>query len=129
MKTAFSITLTLAVSALLFAAAPSAVQAETDCLACHADKTMQDGVGRVAVGANRRFKISGRNGLSMCPALVIHVDLRVACSACCGDVRLVSGTLRILVAEDVVRSVAALAIGRHQQPLLAQRKTMNGVQV
>ena len=65
MKTAFSITLTLAVSALLFAAAPSAVQAETDCLACHADKTMQDGAGH-NIGVDAQTFHSSIHGVLKC---------------------------------------------------------------
>ena len=44
-----------------------------------------------------------------------------------GNVCLESWTLWILVAEDVMGSVAALAVGRHQQALLAQRKAVNRV--
>ena len=52
MKTVSSITLTLAASALLLFAAPRAVEAQTDCLSCHADAGMQDASGHsVAVDA------------------------------------------------------------------------------
>jgi predicted CXXCH cytochrome family protein len=52
MKLVSSITLTLAASALLLFAAPRTVEAQTDCLACHADAGVQDGSGHsVAVDA------------------------------------------------------------------------------
>ena len=54
---------------------------------------------------------------------------RVAVAAGLGNIRLVSRALRILVAQDVMRSMAALAVSRHQQPLLAQRKAVDGVDV
>jgi predicted CXXCH cytochrome family protein len=43
MKTAFSIA--LALGALLAVAAPSVARAETDCLSCHGDKSLQDASG------------------------------------------------------------------------------------
>ena len=46
MKTASSIALALFASALLVAAAPSMAQANSDCLACHADAGLQDASGR-----------------------------------------------------------------------------------
>jgi len=45
MKTASIRSLALFVSALLVVAAPQVVRAETDCLSCHADKSIQDASG------------------------------------------------------------------------------------
>jgi predicted CXXCH cytochrome family protein len=45
MKTASTIALALFASAFFVVASPRAVGAETDCLACHADKSMQDASG------------------------------------------------------------------------------------
>ena len=45
MKTVSSITLTLAAAALLLFAAPRAAHAQTDCLGCHGDSSMQDASG------------------------------------------------------------------------------------
>jgi predicted CXXCH cytochrome family protein len=54
MKTASSFMLTLIALGSLLVGVPSNVQAETDCLACHADKTMQDGAGHnIGVDAQR----------------------------------------------------------------------------
>ena len=54
MKIVSSITLTLAASALLLLGTPRAAQAQTDCLSCHADTTMQDGSGHnVGVDAHK----------------------------------------------------------------------------
>ena len=53
----------------------------------------------------------------------------MAGSAGLRNIRLVRGALRIFVAQYVMRSMAALAICRHQQPLLAQRKSVDGVDI
>ena len=45
MKAVFSIPLTLVASTLLFFAAPSSLEAQTDCLSCHGDAGMQDASG------------------------------------------------------------------------------------
>ena len=45
MKTCSTIALTLAASALLLLAVPRAVRAQADCLACHADASLQDASG------------------------------------------------------------------------------------
>ena len=54
MKTVSSITLTLAVSTFLFFATPRALVAQTDCLGCHGDTSMQDASGHnVGVDAHK----------------------------------------------------------------------------
>ena len=83
----------------------------------------------VAVGADRRLQIAGRDGVTVSAALVVVVDLRVAGAAGFGNVCLEGRAGRILVAQDAVRSVAALAVGRNQQALLAERETVDRVHV
>jgi len=61
--------------------------------------------------------------------LEIVIDLGVAGAAGFGDVGLERWAGRILMAEDVVRSVAALAVRCNQQSLLAQREAMNRIHV
>ena len=90
---------------------------------------LQNRVRRVAVRAYRRLHIAAGHGLAVRPMRVVVVDLRVAAPARLRNVRLVRRALRICVAQDVVRSVAALAIGRHQQAFLAQRESVNRVHV
>ena len=60
---------------------------------------------------------------------VIGFDFGVAGAAGFGDVRLVGRALRIGVAENLVRAVAALAVGRHQQAFLAEREPVNRIDV
>ena len=65
---------------------------------------------RVAIRAYRRIQIAPRNRVSVHALLVVGIDLRVATPAGLGDIRLVRGAFRILVAQDVVR--AAFFFGR-----------------
>ena len=57
--------------------------------------------------------------------LVVVVNLRMAGAAGLGNVCLVGRACRVLVAEDSVRSVTALAVGRDEQALLAEREAVN----
>lgn len=84
---------------------------------------------RVAVRAYRSLHLAGRNRLAMRALRVIYVDLGVARSAGIRDVRFECGTLRILMAQDMMRSVTTLTVGRNQQTLLAERIAMDGVYV
>ncbi len=86
---------------------------------------LQDGVGRMAVGADRRFEVAGRNGMTMRTSLVVIINLGVAGPAGFGDVGLECRTGGILVTEDVVRSVATLAVGRNKQAFFAQGEAVN----
>ena len=61
--------------------------------------------------------------------LVVGIDLGVAVAAGLGDVGLIRRAFWIGMAENVVRAVAALAVGRHQQPFLAERESVNGIDV
>ena len=56
-------------------------------------------------------------------------DLRMAIPAGLRDVGLERGALRILAAENFVRSVAALAVGGHQQAFVGQRRAVNRILV
>ena len=58
MKTASSIALALFASALLVAAAPSMAQANSDCLACHADAGLQDASGHGVSVDGQKFGAS-----------------------------------------------------------------------
>ena len=61
--------------------------------------------------------------------LKIIGNLRMAASARLGNVDLVGGALRVFMAQNVMRSMAALAICRYQQPLLTERKPVDGVHI
>ena len=90
---------------------------------------LQDGVGGVAVRADRSFAITGSDRLAVNAALIIRFDHGVAFPACLRDAGLGRRAVRVLMAENVVRPMAALAIGRHQQALFAQRGAVNRVHV
>ena len=75
------------------------------------------------------FRLPAAIALTVSAGLVVVVDLGVAGAAGLGDVGLEGGAGWIFVAEDVVRSVAALAIGRDQQAFLAQREAVNRIHV
>jgi len=91
MKTVSSITLIFAASVLL-ATLPCAVRAQTDCLSCHADATLQDASGHsVAVDATKfHASIHGNLQCSNC-----HTDIKdyphpekrtpVKCESCHAD--------------------------------------------
>ena len=83
----------------------------------------------MAVAANRRFEIAFGNGLTVNASLILVIDLGVAVAAGLRDVGFVGGARGIGVAQDVMRAVAALAVGRHQQPLFAQRKAVDRIDV
>ena len=86
---------------------------------------LQDRMRSVTVGADRRLQVTFGDALAMGAALELIVDLGVACAAGLRDIRLECGAARILVAQDAVRSVTALAIGGDQQAFFAQRKPVN----
>jgi hypothetical protein len=90
---------------------------------------LQNGVGRMAVRAHRRLQIAGGDGFAMYAFFIVGVDFGMASPAGLGDIGLVGGALRVSVALDVMRSVAALAVGRHQESFVAQRKAMDRVHV
>ena len=92
MKTVSSISLTLGACALLFFATPRAVMAQTDCLSCHADTTMQDGSGQnVGVDAHKfGDSIHGVLQCSQCHTTIKeypHPDQQapVKCESCHAD--------------------------------------------
>jgi predicted CXXCH cytochrome family protein len=58
MKTALSIRLALVVSAILVAAQIGVARAETDCLACHADKDLQNAAGHSVCVDAQKFGVS-----------------------------------------------------------------------
>lgn len=86
-------------------------------------------MSRVAISADRRLHVADSNRVTMGATLVIVVDLCVATSARPRDIGLESRACGIRVAQNVVRSMAALTICRYQQSFLAQCKSMNGVHV
>ncbi len=88
-----------------------------------------DGVRRVAVGADRRTHLAGRDRPAVHPVVVIGRDSRMAVAAGIGNVGLEGGALRIFTAENVVRAVATLAVGGHQQPFLGQRRSVDGIEI
>ncbi len=88
---------------------------------------LQNLVRGVAIGANRSLLVAFDHALAMRSAHVLIVDLGVALAAGLRYVRLERRAFQILAAKDVVRSVAALAVGRHQQAPLAQRESVNRV--
>ena len=61
--------------------------------------------------------------------LVVVVDLGVAGSARLGDVCLVGRARRVLVAQDSVRSMTALAVSRDEEAFLAESETVYRVHV
>ena len=80
---------------------------------------LQNLVRCMAIRADRRLHVSGGYCLAVRPAHVVVVDLGVTTSARLGDVGLVRWTRRIFATQDVVRTVAALAVRRHKQAFLA----------
>ena len=88
-----------------------------------------DRVRSVAVGADRRAGVAGGDGLAMHAFLILLVDADVAAAAGAGNIGPVGGALRIGVAEDFVRAVAAGAVGGDQQAFFAQREAVDGVDV
>ena len=92
-------------------------------------RRLQDAVCSVAVSADRCLRIARRDGMTVGATLVIVIYLGVAGSAGLGDVRLIGWAGRILVAEDSVRSMAALAVGRDQQALLAESEAVDRIHV
>ncbi len=86
-------------------------------------------MSRVALASDLSFQIAFGNALSMNPGLVSRIHLCMAAPTGFGDVCLVGGAQRIVAAEDMVRSVAALAIGRDQQSFLAERKAVDRVYI
>src|SRR6516164_8166181 len=86
-------------------------------------------MSRVAVRANRSLQIARGNGVAMRAALVVVVDLRVTRTAGDRDVGLEGRTRRVFVAQDVVRSVAALAVGCHEETLFAEREAVDRIHV
>jgi len=92
MKTGSSIALALAACALLLLAAPRRAEAQTDCLACHADAGLQDASGHsVAVDAAKfHLSIHGSLQCSDCHAAIKeypHPDkvTPVQCETCHAD--------------------------------------------
>ena len=61
--------------------------------------------------------------------LEIVIDLGVAGAAGFWNIRLERWAGRVFMAEDVVRSVAALAVRGNQQSFLAQREAVNRIHV
>ena len=68
----------------------------------------------MAITADRCFRVPFGYALPVRAALKLIVDLCMTRAACLWDVRFEGRTVRILVAQDAVRAVATLAIGRHQ---------------
>jgi len=83
----------------------------------------------VAVGTNGRLLVAFGNALAVSAGHVIVVYLGVALTACLRNVGLEGGALWIFVAEDSVRPVAALTVGRDQQTFFAQREAVNRIDV
>ena len=90
---------------------------------------LKDRVSGVAVSANRGFEIAFGNAVAVRTALVVVVDPGVAGTAGFRDVGLEGRAIGIFVAEDAVRSVAALAIGRDEQAFLAECEAVNRIHV
>ena len=84
---------------------------------------------RVAIGANRGLQISAGNCVAVCATLVVVVYLGVAGAAGFRDIGLERGAGWIVVAQDAVGSVAALAIGCDQQAFLVECEAMNRIHV
>jgi len=92
-------------------------------------RRLQNGVSRVAIRTDRSLHVASGDGLAVHSALVFRVNAGVAASACFWNIGLEGGAERVFMAKDVVRLMAALAIGRHQQTLFADRVTVNRVHV
>lgn len=90
---------------------------------------LQDGVRGVAIGANRRGHFAGGDRFAVNAGFVVVGNLGVATSACFWNIGLERGARRINMAQNLVRPVAALAVGSNQQTLFAQREAMDGVNV
>ena len=90
---------------------------------------LQDGVGSVAIGADRSVEVAAGDGFAVHALLVVGFDFGVAGAAGFGNVGFVGRALRVGVAEDVVRAVAALAVGCDQQAFLAEREAVNRIHV
>jgi len=73
MKTFFSIPLTLVACALLAAAAPLRAQTASECLACHADASMQDAAGH-SIGVDEHKFGSSIHGVLQC--VNCHADIK-----------------------------------------------------
>ena len=117
----------VAVSGELFSVAGTA-----DWRGLHAEggfSRLQDFVRRVAVRADRGFQISSDDCFAVRAGHVLVVDLGVAATAGLGDIRFVGRALRILMAEDMVGSVATLAVGCYKKAFFAQRESVNRIDV
>ena len=100
-----------------------------DCMRKPAAVGCSMAVRGVAVGADRRIHLAGRDRLAVDAFHVVRGDARMAVAAGLRNVGLEGGAGRILAAEDVVRAVAALAVGRDQQAFLGQRRSVNRIDV
>lgn len=90
---------------------------------------MQNLVGGVAIGADGGVRVALGERQAMDTLGVLSVDARVAASASLGDVDLVCRTDGVFAAQDVVRTVAALAVGGDEQSFFVERVTVNRVDV
>ena len=88
-----------------------------------------DLVRGMAIGANRRRRITRPQLLAMNACHVIPLRSCMAGAAGCRDVGAIGAAGGILLAQNLVRSVTTRATGRHQQPVLGQRESMDGIHV
>ena len=80
-----------------------------------------DGVRCVAVRAHGSAHLAGSHGLAMNALEVVRRDARVAFAARLRNVRLRRWALGVFTTENVMRPMAAVAIGGHQEPFLRER--------
>lgn len=90
---------------------------------------LQNCVRRMAIAADRCFRVPFGYALPVRAALELVVDLGMACAACLWNIRFEGRAVRIFVAQDAMRAVATLAIGSHQQTFFAQRKAVDRIHV
>ncbi len=83
----------------------------------------------VAISADGSVGVALGKGFAVDAQCVLGVDSGVAASAGFGNVDLVGRTQRVFAAEDVVRAVAALAVGGDEQAFLIERVAVDGVDV
>ena len=88
-----------------------------------------DAVGGVAVGADRRAGVAGGDGFTVHAFLILLIDADVATAAGSGNIGAVRRAMRVGVAEDFVRAVAAGAVGGDQKAFFAEGEAVNRVNV
>ena len=90
---------------------------------------LQNRVGGVAVRAHRGLQIPRCDRMPVRPTPIIRIDLCVARSTGVRDIRLECRALRVIAAQNVMRSVAIWQLAATSRSFLAQGKPVDRVHV